>query len=132
MSSWLEVEPLAIKRWVSLLWDTGYIRHLSTISGYQDGEQICLVYHFLGRENRPMNMRTCISIKVLRVPSITGILPGAVLYEREIQDLLGVHFEGITDGRRLILPEHFPKELHPLRKDFQPKVFTLPGGGEAK
>jgi hypothetical protein len=41
--------------------------------------------------------------------SITKVYPGAVLYEREIQDLLGVKFEGISDSRRMILPEDFPK-----------------------
>lgn len=131
MVSWLEVESSAIKSWVSLLWDTGYVKHLSTISGYQDGDRICLVYHFLQREG-PMNVRTCVPLANPHLPSITPILPGAVLYEREIQDLLGLYFEGITDGRRLILPEHLPKEIHPLRKDFQPKVFTAPAKGEEK
>ena len=51
-----------------------------------------------------------------RVPSVSGVWPGAAWPEREIFDLFGVVVEDHPDPRRLLLDEHF--EGHPLRKDF--------------
>jgi NADH dehydrogenase I D subunit len=56
-----------------------------------------------------------------RVPSLTGIFKGANWPEREAHDLMGVHFEGHPDLRRILMPRHWP--YHPLRKN-------IPLGGE--
>ena len=50
--------------------------------------------------------------------SITPIIPGANWAEREAQDLLGIKFSGHVDPRRLALPDDWPENLHPLRRDF--------------
>lgn len=50
------------------------------------------------------------------VPSISGIWPVAVWYERECWDMYGVVFAGLADMRRLLTDYGF--EGHPLRKDF--------------
>jgi formate hydrogenlyase subunit 5 len=50
--------------------------------------------------------------------SITPIIPGANWAEREAQDLLGIKFNGHIDPRRLALPDDWPENLHPLRRDF--------------
>ncbi|MBI4329516.1 MAG: NADH-quinone oxidoreductase subunit C [Chloroflexi bacterium] len=50
------------------------------------------------------------------VPSVTSIWRGADLQEREIYDLMGVHFEGHPNLKRVMLWEGFPG--HPWRKDF--------------
>ena len=52
------------------------------------------------------------------IDSITPLIPGANWAEREIRDLLGIHFVGHVDPRRLALPDDWPENLHPLRKDF--------------
>ena len=36
---------------------------------------------------------------------------------------MGVHFDGLADHRRILMPDHWPN--HPLRKD-------LPVGGEER
>ena len=50
------------------------------------------------------------------VNSVTPIWRGAELQEREIYDLMGIHFEGHPNLKRLLLWENF--EGHPLRKDY--------------
>ena len=58
-----------------------------------------------------------------RVPSITPVIPGAILYEREIQDMFGIVVEDLPDPRPLVLPDDWPPENYPLRKDWK---FTRP------
>jgi NADH:ubiquinone oxidoreductase subunit C len=42
------------------------------------------------------------------------IVPGAILYEMEIHDMLGVRFEGNPwMDRKLLLPETWPEDLPP-------------------
>ncbi len=56
------------------------------------------------------------------VPSLVSVWPGALLQEREAYDLMGIHFEGHPDLRRIFLWEGFAG--YPLRKDF----LNLPSG----
>lgn len=50
-------------------------------------------------------------------PSVTPHVPAAVWGEREIRDMYGLNPTGIPDARRLVLPDDWPDNLHPLRKD---------------
>jgi len=120
MSKWIEVESSQVRDWVKDFVDRGDYRHLSTISGYEEGDRFYLVYHFLDQEGE-LNVRTSLPKEEAVIDSITPVIPGAVLYEREIQDLLGVKFRDIPDSRRLILPEDWPEGVYPLRKDFKPE-----------
>ena len=51
------------------------------------------------------------------LPTLTDIFPSSLPYEREIQEFLGIFFEGIPDPRRLFLPDDFPEGVYPLRLD---------------
>ena len=50
------------------------------------------------------------------VPSVVHIWPNARFHEREIFDLMGIHFEGHDGLNRIMLPDEW--EGHPLRKDY--------------
>lgn len=52
------------------------------------------------------------------VASLTEIFPGVNFAEREVQDLLGVVFEGHPDPSRILMPDDWVG--HPLRKDDPP------------
>jgi len=119
VGSWVDVDSPEIRNWVEGLIKSGKFRVLSTITGYEENDRLYIVYHFMNTEGE-LNVRTSVSKENPILLSITPVLPGGVLYEREIQDLLGVKFEGIMDSRRLILPEHWPEGVYPLRKDFKP------------
>jgi NADH-quinone oxidoreductase subunit C len=79
-------------------------------------ERFDVVYHLLSPKK---NMRVRIKVQAdeeTPVPSVTGVYPGALWYEREVYDLYGVLFTGHPDLRRILTDYGF--EGHPLRKDF--------------
>lgn len=55
------------------------------------------------------------------VPSLAPTWQAANWHERETYDMLGVHFTGHPDHRRIFLPED--ADFHPLRKDFPTEGF---------
>ena len=94
--------------------------HLSTITGVDTGTEIDLIYHLSHRDALiSMSVRT--PKEDLTVPTIVDLVPGATLYEREIHDLLGVIFKGNPDLPPLLLPDLWPDNIHPLRKEWTPE-----------
>ncbi len=91
---------------------------LSTISGTDLGNEIELNYHMACGGTVTLKNRVPREKPVIR--TITDILPGASLYEREVFDLLGVIFDGHPNLKRLMLPENWPKGEYPLRRDWEP------------
>jgi membrane-bound hydrogenase subunit beta len=93
------------------------LNHLVTITGIDLGQEIELLYHF----TRDGSIVITVGFKIPKgnptVKTITDLVPAAVLYEREIHELLGVNFEGHPNLAPLILPEEWPEGIYPLRKD---------------
>ncbi len=102
--------------------------HLSTISGVDTVKNFEILYHFA-------NSQCCITVRVVihrenpEIISICELIPGAILYEREIQDLLGITVKNIPDPRPLLLPDDWPAGNCPLRKDwsYQAPEEKIPG-----
>ena len=92
--------------------------HISTITGVDIGKEIEAIYHLSrdGRIELSLKVRTPKDSPVL--PTVTDIIPGAILYEREVHDLFGVTFEGHPDFSPLLLPEGWPSDVYPLRKEW--------------
>jgi radical SAM protein with 4Fe4S-binding SPASM domain len=65
------------------------INHLSTITGIDTGKEIEILYHFL-LNGIVITIRTMCPKEDPTIDSIVSIFQGAVLYERELKDILGV------------------------------------------
>lgn len=96
--------------------------HLGVISAVDTGEMIELLYHmqiFFGGKNEEIEVTFTVPVPKTdpHVPTITGVIPGAVYTEREKQDMIGVIVDGIPDSRRIFLPADFPDGVFPWRKD---------------
>jgi membrane-bound hydrogenase subunit beta len=91
--------------------------HIVTITGVDMKDHYEVVYH-LRSEGFNMNIKVKVPKDDPKVPSITDILNGAVLYEREVNDLLGIFPEGHPDPKRLILAYDWPEGVYPLRKEW--------------
>ena len=100
---------------VQYLKDQGFV-HCTTITAVDFPENYEIVYHL-------RNMGFSLSLKVAvpkddtKIPSISGIIEGANLYEREVNDIMGIFPEGHPNPTRLILDYDWPEGLYPLRKD---------------
>jgi membrane-bound hydrogenase subunit beta len=118
---WLEIEPKDFKEAVKLLC-TIQFPHFAIISGNDTGKEIELIYHFsiyYGERFKEIsiNLTTYLPKEDLKVPTITDLIPGAQTAEREIKEMLGVTIEGLPDLSNVFLPQDFPKNIYPLRKD---------------
>ncbi|MEA2662500.1 MAG: NADH-quinone oxidoreductase subunit [Chloroflexota bacterium] len=71
-------------------------------------------------------LRTACSEMDPRIPTLSGVWPGANWCERETYDMFGIIFDGHPDLRRIFLEESFPG--HPLRKSFLPPRSDARGG----
>ena len=89
---------------------------ISAISGIDLGEKIGLMYH-IRTNGAIVTIRTEVPKENPKISSITDISPGASFHEREVADLFGVAFQGHPNLDRLVLPEDWPENLYPLRKD---------------
>lgn len=115
----LHVKREAFKEAVKYLVDQLEFTHLSTITVTDLEDKIELIYHLAWKGSIELSLKIIISSEKPKVPTITDIIPGAVLYEREVRDVMGVTFEGHPDLSPLILPEEWPEDLHPLKKRYK-------------
>jgi Ni,Fe-hydrogenase III component G len=90
----------------------------ATATGTDIGEELEVVYHFeYDAVGLVVNMRERTPKGDPVLPSITPVVPPADWIEREMNDLVGIVFDGHPDPRRLILADDWPEGVYPLRKD---------------
>lgn len=103
--------------------------HVGTISGVDLGENFEVVYH-MSNDIATVNVRILTPRSEPKIPSICVVIPGAILYERELQDMFGLVVENIPDPRPLLLADDWPAGQYPLRKDwhYERPAEVIPGG----
>ncbi len=115
---WLDACKLAREE-DELLFD--FLR-AQTGTDYPDDGAIEVVSHLFSYQHRhALVLKTRVDRADPKLHTIEGVWPAANWYEREIFDLLGVHFENHSDLRHLVLPEDWVG--HPLRKDYKEQDF---------
>jgi membrane-bound hydrogenase subunit beta len=113
----VRIKKESFKEVVEYLVNNLGFRHLSTITGVDLGKEIELLYHLAHNGAIELSLGLSIPKDNACITTITDLIPGAVLYEREVHDLFGVKFEGHPDLSPLLLPEGWPQEVYPLRKE---------------
>jgi formate hydrogenlyase subunit 5 len=119
----IQIQSDANRNVVKILLETDSSAGISAITGLDLGEKIGLMYHI-----RTNGVIVTISTELPkdnpRIPSITDLIPGANFHEREAADLFGITFQGHPSPGRLVLPEDWPENLYPLRKDAKIDDYT--------
>jgi len=120
-SVWMKIDKSIFKPFVKHLCDLQF-PHLAVTSGNDLGKTIELIYHFtLGYGTRFGEIVLNVSVELPKskpeIETICDYIPGALVTEREKQEMLGVKIIGIPDTRRLFLPDDFPEGVYPWRRD---------------
>ncbi|MFA5085842.1 MAG: NADH-quinone oxidoreductase subunit C [Candidatus Omnitrophota bacterium] len=95
---------------------------LCTITGLDEGEKISFLYHLATLNGIVLSLKTSVPKDKPILKTIIGYFRGAEIYEREIMDLLGAKVEGLPEGKRYPLPDDWPLDQYPLRKDWRPNA----------
>jgi len=105
-----------------------YFDMLSCITGIDNGEKQGTMEVIYQLYSIPYNISLVLKVIIERekgklpsVPSLSPIWKTANWLERETYDLLGIHFEGHPDLRRILLPADW--EGFPLRKDYSEQEY---------
>jgi len=78
-----------------------------------------ILYHFdFFQLPQVFSLRVFLKKPEIEVESLSSVITGTKWIEREIHELLGVHFKNHSDHtQHLILPEDWPEGNYPLRRD---------------
>ena len=91
---------------------------LSSVTGVDYKEYLEVVYHLYSIEKKegPLTIKVRTDLEQSLIPSVTPVWRSAEFQEREAYDLVGIHFTGHPDLRRILMWEGF--QHHPLRKNY--------------
>jgi membrane-bound hydrogenase subunit beta len=136
---WVRVPRESLLEAVSLVMEMQAPAHIAVASGTDLGDDIEVLYHFqvfwgFKRESTvSVTIGTTCPKSDPHIPTISNLVPGAVITEREKQEFLGIIIDGIPDPRRLFLVDNIPDGKHPWRKDekgVQDMVRNVHEGGD--
>ncbi len=109
----VRVVPDKLTEALRILQDILGIRHLSTITGLDAGDQIEVDYHFW-HGDKIVTVKTAVAKTDPKIETSTTIIPGSILYEMEVHDMFGVNFQGNPwMDRKLLLPDNYPADMPP-------------------
>jgi Ni,Fe-hydrogenase III component G len=114
---WVTIDRTELIPSVGILREKFSISQLAVIVGEDVRDAFLCNYVFTGSKVIVLQVR--IDREKPSIPSLAMIVPGAIVYERELKDLFGILPAGNPDLRRQAVPEDWPADVYPLRKDVQ-------------
>jgi NADH:ubiquinone oxidoreductase subunit C len=113
------VAPENYFRFVGFLKDSG-VSHVIAITCIDMCRNVEVLLH-LGRKTI-VTVRVLLSTEKPEIDSLASILPGVVIHEREIHEMMGINIKNSPDLSRFLLSEDWPEGVYPLRKSFVAKT----------
>jgi NADH-quinone oxidoreductase subunit C len=94
-----------------------YLLDITSIDNFGEEPRFEIIYHLYSMAHAAhLRLRATVSEEIAAVASISDIWPTANWHEREIYDMMGIHFNSHPDLRRILMWDGYP--YFPLRKDF--------------
>lgn len=101
----------------------GYLSAIVCLDLGPDSHELEVLYHFC-----PGDAVIALRVHIPRqggvLPSLCEVVPGAEVYERELHEMFGIEFDGLTTPDRLYLPDDWPAGVYPMLKDFDPGALS--------
>ncbi len=114
------VQPSSVEQVARFLKDDEGLdfQYLNAISAVDFIDCFDVIYHLTSfrRQHKAVVKARLYGRESLALPSVYSVWRGADLQEREVWDLMGIHFQGHPNMKRIMLWEGF--DGHPLRKDY--------------
>jgi len=89
-------------------------------TGVDTRDGIEVMYHWaLDGQGCVITFRILLDHAALELNSIALMCPAAEWIEREIWELLGIHFKGHPDMRHLLLDNDWPEGKYPMRRNYE-------------
>ncbi len=103
-----------------------FLMDVTSLDYPKRAERFDVVYHLYSlTHNYRLRLKASVGGDQPSINSVTSVWKTANWLEREVFDLMGIHFKGHPDLRRIVLPEDW--QGHPLRKDYPLKGMDSEG-----
>lgn len=93
---------------------------LVAITGMDEKTSLVALYALSRTDGTVLGLRLRVPREAPVLATVTDRFPGAANYERELDDLLGFEVRDLPPGKRYPLPDDWPRDQKPLRKDWKP------------
>jgi len=118
VTSLAELHPVVVGLRVKRL---GFLSAIVGLDLGPEANEMEVLYYFC-----PGDAAIVLRVRVPRqgatLPSLSDVIPSAEVFERELSEMFGIQITGLRNPQRLYLPDDWPGDTYPLRKDFDPGV----------
>jgi Ni,Fe-hydrogenase III component G len=115
----VQVHPEKIRTVVQHMLDRYAMWQFITVSGRDLGDDLQACYHFVINERKiAITFRLNVPRNKPEHPTISDLVPAAEFIENEVRELFGIVQVGHPNVRRIELPEDWPANEYPMRKDW--------------
>ena len=116
---YINIPPAAVTESSRLMLETLGAR-FQIATGVDTREGIEVMYHWaMDVDGLVVTIRTVVGHEKPELDSIAPFCVAAEWIEREMWELLGIHFRNHPDLRHLLLDDSWPEGKYPLRHDYQ-------------
>ncbi len=105
----------AVTALVNAKW--GYLSALTGLDLGPEAGRMEALYHFC-HYAAVLTLRVRLGRETPVLPTVCGVIPSTSFFERELSEMFGITVEGTPNTDHLFLPDNWPTDTYPLRKDF--------------
>ena len=102
----------------------GYLAAITGLDPGEEADEFEVLYHFCATAVI-ITLRLRLPKSAPSIPTLCEIIPSAEPFERELSEMFGITVSGLPNPEHLYLPDDWPEDEYPLRKDFDPQALSI-------